>query len=94
MKIRISTRQILAHAGTKYRNYCVECGQFYAPATLEQNPHATHYNLLLPSRREELGEWLERVKTRDERAWGVILDEHGTRAQAFCPSDLEIELLD
>jgi hypothetical protein len=86
MKIRISTRQILAHAGTKYRNYCVECGQFYAPAT--------HYNLLLPSRREELGEWLERVKTRDERAWGVILDEHGTRAQAFCPSDLEIELLD
>jgi len=92
MKIQISAREIAGFTGSKLRNYCIECKLFYSPVALEQDPHATHYNLILPGRREDFDSWVKRVRQRDEQVWGIVLDEHGTRCQAFCPSDFELEV--
>ncbi len=94
MKIQISTREIAGYAGSKLRNYCIECKLYYSPTALERDPHATHYKLILPERGEDIDSWVERIRQRDEKVWGVLLDEHGTRCQPYCPSDFELELTD
>lgn len=94
MKVQISAQEIRKNIGTKLQNYCLECGMFYAPLSLEGNPHAVHYNLILPASQQEFETWVQRIRARDERVWGVLLDEHGTRGQPFCPSELVLEVLD
>lgn len=88
----ISKKAILGHVTGKPAKYCLDCKTFFVPALLEAEPHASHYTWFLPVRKKDFDQWIDRIRTKDEQVWGVILDEDGVESRTYCPSEFTLEI--